>query len=390
MQTALDVRGKVALGLSAVALASGLLLRNWLWLAFGAGLLLQFTVLFLVSRVRRRWPRSTVALARLSRELLHSLPRSHQDNETWQLVQHVSAALGQTQVSIALLDEHDHLFREQASTRFGEERFVISRDALNCWSERLEGAGWFKRDVEESSVLQRALDAADVDSVLPINVEGRTIGLLLFGPLQVPLSATGRALLDDVGRETGALLQSIRLRELAAIDPLTGLPRRHVAEERIVYEADRSLRSGAPFGLIMVDIDHFKNVNDEFGHAAGDAVLRVVAQQLVANSRSIDLVSRWGGEEFMILLPETNLAGVTAAAEKLRTAVESTPVQRNDTTITVTISLGVAQIDAGVDPDPQAAIERVDRALYRAKHAGRNRVELDRVSDATPVATGTG
>ena len=388
MQTALDVRGKVALGLSAAALAGGLLLRNWLWLAFGAGLLIQFTVMFLVARVRRRWPRSTVALAQLSRDLLRSLPHSHHDNETWQLVQHVSAALGQTQVSIALLDEHDHLFREQASTRFSDDRFVTSREALSCWSERLESGGWFRRDLEESPALQRALDGADVDSILPINVEGRTIGLLLFGPLEVPLSATGRALLDDVGREIGALLQSIRLRELAAIDPLSGLPRRHVAEERIQYESERSLRSGAPFGLIMVDIDYFKFVNDEYGHSVGDAVLRHVAQQLVANSRSIDQVSRWGGEEFMILLPETSRSGIAAAAEKLRAAVESTPIERSGQLIAVTISLGVAQIDACADPDPRAAVERVDSALYRAKRGGRNRVEWDRVSDATLAVSG--
>jgi diguanylate cyclase (GGDEF)-like protein len=384
MRTTPDFRGKVALGLTAGALAAGLLLRSRLWMAFGAGLLVQFGVLFLVARIRRRWPRSTVALARLSRDLLRALPRSHQGNETWPLVQHVSAALGQTEVSIALLDEHEHLFREHAATRLRDERIIISREALSCWSERLENGGWFRRDLVEPLALQRALDAADVDSVLPINVEGQTIGLLLLGPLKVALSATGRALLEDIGRETSALLQSMRLRELAAVDPLTGLSRRHVAEQRLVHEAERSLRSGAPFGLIMVDIDHFKRVNDEFGHAVGDAVLRQVAQLLVAHSRSIDLVSRWGGEEFMIVLPETDLSGLAAAAEKLRAAVESTPVERDSDSIRMTVSLGVAQIDANADLDPQGAIERVDRALYRAKRAGRNRVELDPVSDARP------
>jgi diguanylate cyclase (GGDEF)-like protein len=160
---------------------------------------------------------------------------------------------------------------------------------------------------------------------------------------------------------------------LAATDPLTGLPNRRFFDEFAKLDMDRFLRFGDPSSLLMVDLDHFKNINDTYGHAVGDEVLRRVAALGKLVFRSGDLFARWGGAEFVCLLPRTDEWGAMLAAEKLRSAVEQLSIVSGGKAIPVTASIGVSSVDSD-DRVMDNALLRADRALYRAKDGGRNRV----------------
>lgn len=155
-------------------------------------------------------------------------------------------------------------------------------------------------------------------------------------------------------------------------DELTGLPNRRGFLDAAQVELARARRSGRPLAIVMADLDHFKHVNDRFGHAGGDAVLRSVAAVLRSSIRSEDLVARWGGEEFILLLPETDRAGAWQAAEKVRLAVAAREIPVDATPVRVTASFGVAA--HAPDRTLDSTIADADRALYRAKEEGRDRV----------------
>ena len=166
------------------------------------------------------------------------------------------------------------------------------------------------------------------------------------------------------------------LSEVSSRDSLTGLYNRWYVIEKIDSEINRALRHGSPMSLLMLDIDHFKRVNDTFGHGAGDQVLQAVGKLLRESCRVYDVPGRYGGEEFCIVLPETRLGGTSIVAERIRHRLESTQLPCGDTEITVTASIGIAGMDEEQSVlSPAALIERADRALYSAKHRGRNRVE---------------
>lgn len=163
-----------------------------------------------------------------------------------------------------------------------------------------------------------------------------------------------------------------QLEVLSVSDQLTGLFNRLRLDQIMSDEHARNVRCGAALSLIMLDIDYFKAVNDTHGHLVGDAVLIAVAKQLQHGSRELDVVGRWGGEEFLIICRDTDLQGASVLAEKLRNllAGSSTPVAG-----TIQASFGVARLRSGESID--SLLARTDAALYRAKHKGRNRVESD-------------
>ena len=161
------------------------------------------------------------------------------------------------------------------------------------------------------------------------------------------------------------------LERLALTDRLTGLSNRHAGEQALEREFARARRTKAPFSLVVLDIDHFKSVNDRFGHAAGDEVLTQVSKVLTSILRASDLAIRWGGDEFLVLLPDVSLAGAAAFAERARSQVESLTFARVGK---CTISAGV--VEGRPDEDPRAAIRRADAQLYEAKRSGRNIVRI--------------
>ncbi|SFV05266.1 GGDEF domain-containing protein [Pseudomonas sp. OV546] len=162
-------------------------------------------------------------------------------------------------------------------------------------------------------------------------------------------------------------------RQKALIDPLTGLPNRAAWSERLDHEVNAWHQRGNSLSLAMLDLDHFKRINDGYGHLAGDKVLKIIANVLRKRLRPTDFIARFGGEEFVLLMPDSSLADALAAVEVLRGAIEACPFHFKGEPVTITVSMGVAQFQPG--ERSELALKRADAALYRAKAAGRNQVQ---------------
>ncbi|WP_394780273.1 GGDEF domain-containing protein [Undibacterium sp.] len=168
------------------------------------------------------------------------------------------------------------------------------------------------------------------------------------------------------------VIAELRLFKQATSDALTGLHNRSRFHTLSSHELLRSQRSREPVTVLLCDVDHFKRVNDQYGHEAGDKVLVHVTKILSANLRECDVLARWGGEEFLALMPNCQLDTAATVAERIRAAIESASLELGDVSIKVTVSQGVSEVKSS--DDLQAAIARADAALYRSKNAGRNQV----------------
>jgi diguanylate cyclase (GGDEF)-like protein len=185
---------------------------------------------------------------------------------------------------------------------------------------------------------------------------------------------------EDLEREKGELLRAReQMRHFAEHDDLTGLWNHRIILERLRQEVDRSQRERTPLSVILVDLDHFKNINDTCGHPAGDLVLKEVGAIFERAVRSYDWVGRYGGEEFLLILPGSGFAGARMRAEQLRMAVQWAHIHDGVRTIPVTASFGVA---SGFPTHFEALIHAVDAALYRAKGNGRNCVIATEIQPA--------
>jgi diguanylate cyclase (GGDEF)-like protein len=177
------------------------------------------------------------------------------------------------------------------------------------------------------------------------------------------------------------------LRHYAETDPLTGIGNRRRFFTALEKEFRRCERYGSTFSVLILDLDHFKAINDRYGHPAGDKVLCDVCKRVAQCLRAPDLLTRYGGEEFAILLPLTTVEGAFAVAERIRAAIADAPVEYEEEAIPASASIGVACYDNEVNPD--LLLRKADRALYRAKEAGRNRVEawLPEINRPQPAQT---
>ena len=237
--------------------------------------------------------------------------------------------------------------------------------------------------------LGQRLAAARAELVVPLVVQDALVGLLLLAGKRDKgrgFRAEEVELLDLLGHHVAVVFENARLFESATFETLTGLLRREAVLERLDGELERALRYERPLTIGLADLDHFKQVNDRFGHLIGDALLKRVAQALHSGLRGADAVGRFGGEEFLLVLPETDLAGALTVAEKARALVEGTAVSVADgEAARVTVSIGLASLEELSGAAPHTVddlLAAADRSLYRAKQAGRNRVE--------PVAAATG
>jgi diguanylate cyclase (GGDEF)-like protein len=183
------------------------------------------------------------------------------------------------------------------------------------------------------------------------------------------LEALGPVLILQLGHS----LDLVRIRDRVDRDGLTGLPNRAAFDERLEVEGRRFHRYRRPLALLVLDLDHFKAVNDTYGHPSGDAVLQRVADLLRASTRDPDIPARYGGEEMVVILPETMLRPALEVAERIRAAVEATRFDHEGRTIDLTVSIGVSACPECVD-DPADLLRAADDALYQAKRDGRNRV----------------
>lgn len=164
--------------------------------------------------------------------------------------------------------------------------------------------------------------------------------------------------------------QNILLRELSVVDELTGLRNRRYFDRTMSYEMDRVRRYDRNLSLVMIDVDHFKRINDTYGHDVGDSVLKAVARLLEESVRKSDVASRYGGEEFGLVLPETRAVGAYHVAERVRSSVEAAVIEG----MRITVSVGVATASPEWSGDVMGLVRAADQALYRAKREGRNRI----------------
>lgn len=213
--------------------------------------------------------------------------------------------------------------------------------------------------------------------VEPIYFGDRLIGSFALSP-RAPVHQNDPVLVKTIARELGGALRMATLVEesrwMATTDALTGLSNRRAFIDWATREVLRCARYSDHFCVMLLDVDHFKQVNDRYGHAAGDAVLAAVSRLMGSVVRSCDVVARWGGEEFVVALPSTTLDGATLVAERIRAALEVHPIAdpNGGQVLSVTASFGVAELEAG--ESLEQLVDRADRAMYAAKSAGRNRV----------------
>ncbi len=257
-----------------------------------------------------------------------------------------------------------------------------------------------------SALLQKPLSIvdgpspdADLHFVVPVNAPG----VCIRSEDGRPFSANERELLHEVleliriADESDARFHDIEQRlvrlqrenldlvvknrvlsEVSTRDALTGLYNRFYVMEKIDSEMNRSLRQQSPMSLLMLDIDHFKRVNDSYGHSVGDQVLKSVGQVLRESCRVYDVPGRYGGEEFCVVLPGTRVSNTAHVAERIRRRLAGTALPIAGDSLRVTASIGIAGVDCVPEDgvvSPATLIERADRALYSAKNRGRNRIE---------------
>jgi diguanylate cyclase (GGDEF)-like protein len=198
-----------------------------------------------------------------------------------------------------------------------------------------------------------------------------------FGAMAGEIAGFTGSLEGKIRERTAQLEEKIREVELLSVtDPLTGISNRRKMDQALPMEIERARRSGDPLSVIMFDIDRFKSVNDRFGHEVGDEVLKSVSARAASLMRYTDEFCRWGGEEFLILLPDTDAQGAGVLAEKIRRSVESTKHPFGEP---VTVSLGVTVFRP--DDDAESLVRRADDCMYRAKGTGRNKVVLDEAAE---------
>ena len=176
---------------------------------------------------------------------------------------------------------------------------------------------------------------------------------------------------DDTAR-VEAIERAVQLEEMAFLDPLTGVGNRRFAEVSLAERMEEWKRYGWSFALLFIDVDHFKQFNDEHGHALGDQVLKMVARTLEGVARSHDFIGRWGGEEFVMVVTGAGRAGVMAVAERVRSLIENSGLRNEQAQISVTVSIGAATPKPG--ESVESLIARADERMYQSKADGRNRV----------------
>ena len=253
----------------------------------------------------------------------------------------------------------------------GEETISVDRVALQVEKRKLRPKQMM---IDPKATLKSHL-------TLPLTIEGEIIGCISLNSDQPnAFDAQDLQFLSVIGYQMAASLKHFQrfssIKNIAIYDTLTNLYNRRYFDERLEVEAQKSFFSDTSLSLVMVDIDHFKRVNDTFGHTEGDKVLCEIASLLKASVRKKDTVARYGGEEFILILPEAGLEESSMISERIRRLVESTPFEVGQARINLTVSLGISNFPSHHARTKEELVKMADSALYDAKRGGRNRVSI--------------
>ncbi len=296
---------------------------------------------------------------------------------------------------VVLGEFSEHYTARYVSDRLGvfPEGTVLPVEAALCHVVHLSQTPYHIEDLAAHPAYAQDILVTELGmrtySGLPVWVGGETRWVLAFlrQRSESPPDAVDIAYMDLIADWLGnALYQSAQkdlLQRIALTDPLTGLPNRRAAEERLQRKKMRVPGDGQGFALALVDLDHFKMVNDRYGHAVGDEVLKIMARRFEAGLRENDWVARWGGEEFLFVLHDSSTQNAIATLERLANMTRSTPVQTAVGAIALSFSAGVAAFaqDGG---EILPMLEEIDMALYRAKAGGRDQVQVAAVRSSFP------
>ena len=335
--------------------------------------------------------------------LIEALERRSREAETLrQATAAVASALDLDQVLERILIQLDRVIPYHSAAVFlledGKKRIVAARGFSDPY--QVIGLTFDGRDplldeagrslspivLEDAQADARYSGWAHTDYVrgwmgVPLVARGELIGFLTIDSKQVAAFEEGHAKLSQAfANEVAMAIDNARLFQetlrLSITDPLTGIyNRRHIYDEAR-RELERAQRYDRPLSVIIFDLDRFKEVNDHYGHLAGDEVLRVMARRCLETLRQVELFGRYGGEEFIVFVPETDVRGAYQVAERLRSAIGDTPIETRGQFVNVTASFGVAELN-GTSGDIDKLLDRADRALYTAKRAGGNQISAD-------------
>lgn len=298
------------------------------------------------------------------------------DDESLDRITRLAAMIFDAPVStISLIDQDRQFFK----SRFGIEHCIAAREGSFCSHVVEEGLPLIVTDARSDSRFASSPYVTGEPHIrfylgIPLITPTRfVLGTLCVYDFE-PREGISRRLLDTAHTLARVVVDSIELKRIAVRDFLTNLLTRGGFSEAASLEIKRAERSGAPLSLLIIDVDHFKRVNDTYGHAAGDHVLRVVAEVINSASRPYDVSARIGGEEFAILLPDCGLQAAEQLAERLRASIKDTKIFGYGDPISITASLGVSAVNVAMESVIDPAMARADRALYRSKSSGRDRV----------------
>ncbi len=305
------------------------------------------------------------------------------------LVREVSSAFGVRPTTLFVSDPSSGVLLTLASNLPGASQTLgrsILIDPHDAGAAMLVKAGRPMRTRHLATVSRpfaQRLEQLEATVACGLVADGRLVGLLAVGPKVngEPFSSEELDLLNLFSHHSATVLQNVQLFHSATYEGLTGILRREAILRTLEQERDRAQRYRRPLTVAMADLDLFKRVNDQHGHLAGDALLQRVAQTLKTNLRTTDAVGRYGGEEFLMVLPETTLSGACLVADKLRQKVAEIRLPVSPTeTLRITVSIGLASFSPEQDavaPSSRELIEAADRQLLLAKRSGRNRVMPD-------------
>jgi diguanylate cyclase (GGDEF)-like protein len=312
-------------------------------------------------------------------EFTETMQIMRDEDEAYALVkQHLERSI--PRASVVVLSRNNSADRLTAATRLPEQSrlaaALVDAQPESCLSVRL--AREYRRGEGADPLLSCGICglAAGEITCVPSLVSGEVIGSVLVEH-PTALDAEQRDRVSESVAQAAPVLANLRNLAIAetraATDALTGLPNQRACQDNVKRMLAHASRTVSSLSALLLDLDHFKQINDRYGHSAGDDVLAAVGQAITACLRASDFAGRFGGEEFLILLPDTDSQGALDAAEKVRAAIETIDVSQVDRAVTA--SLGVAAYPTHA-LDSETLVRMADRALYAAKRAGRNRVEL--------------